>query len=255
MDLELAGKRALVSGGSRGIGRAIALKFAGEGCHVAICARGEETLRESIAALKACGVEAFGTSVDAHDGEALRRWVNDSADKLGGVDIIVPNVSALTDSQGPDEQSWRRGFEIDILATVRMVEAAMPYLEISSAAAIVAISSAAAVESFGGVRPYNSIKAALINYVSNLGNALAEKGIRANTVSPGTIYFEGGVWHDRERDVPEIFKMALGRNPMGRMGTPEEVANAVAFLASPAASFITGANLMVDGGITQRVQY
>ena len=255
MDLELAGKRALVSGGSRGIGRAIALKLAGEGCHVAICARGEEILHETIATLKACGVEACGSSVDARDGEALKRWVNDSADHLGGVDIIVPNVSALVDSQGPDEQSWRMGFEIDILATVRMVEAAMPYLETSSAAAIVAISSAAAVESFGGVRPYNSIKAALINYISNLGNALAEKGIRANTVSPGTIYFEGGVWHDRERDVPEIFKMALGRNPMGRMGTPDEVANAVAFLASPAASFITGANLVVDGGITQRVQY
>ncbi len=255
MDLELAGKRALVSGGSRGIGRAAALMLAREGCHVAICARGEEKLRETIDVLKSCGVEACGSRVDAQDGGALGQWVNDSADQLGGVDIIVANVSALVESQGPDEESWRMGFEIDILATVRMVDAAMPFLESSDAAAIVAISSAAALESFGGVRPYNSVKAALINYVSNLSNTLAGKGIRANTVSPGTIYFEGGVWHDRERDVPEIFKMALGRNPMGRMGTPEEVANAVAFLASPAASFITGANLVVDGGITQRVQY
>ena len=255
MDLELAGKRALVSGGSRGIGRAVALRLAQEGCHVAICARGGDKLRETVAALKACGVEAGGSSVDARDGGALRQWVDDSADQLGSVDIIVPNVSALVDSQGPDEDSWRAGFEIDILATVRMVDAAMPFLESSDGAAIVAISSAAAVESFGGVRPYNSVKAAVINYISNLANTLAAKGIRANTVSPGTIYFEGGVWHDRERDVPEIFKMALGRNPMGRMGTPEEVANAVAFLASPAASFITGTNLVVDGGITQRVQY
>lgn len=255
MDLELAGKRALVSGGSRGIGRAVALRLAQEGCHVAICARGGETLGETVEALKSCGVAASGGSVDARDGGALRQWVDDSADQLGGVDIIVPNVSALVDSQAPDEDSWRAGFEIDILATVRMVDAAMPFLESSDGAAIVAISSAAAVESFGGVRPYNSVKAAVINYISNLANTLAPEGVRANTVSPGTIYFEGGVWHDRERDVPEIFKMALGRNPMGRMGTPEEVANAVAFLASPAASFITGANLVVDGGITQRVQY
>ena len=255
MDLELAGKRALMSGGSRGIGRAVALKLAGEGCHVAVCARGAARLKETVDALAGLGVTASGASVDAGDGDALKRWVEDSAERLGGIDIIVPNVSALVESQGPDEQSWRMGFEIDILATVRMVEAALPHLESSTGAAIVAISSAAAVESFGGVRPYNSLKAALINYISNLSNTLAAKGIRANTVSPGTIYFEGGVWHDREREVPEIFKMALGRNPMGRMGSPEEVANAVAFLASPAASFITGANLVVDGGITQRVQY
>ena len=170
------------------------------------------------------------------------------------MDIIVPNVGALADSQGADEDSWRAGFEIEILATVRMVETALAFLEKSESGAIVAISSSAALESFGGVRLYNSVKAALINYVSNLANNLAQKGIRANTVSPGTIYFKGGVWHDRERESPEIFKMAMGRNPLGRMGTPEEVANAVAFLASPAAGFITSANLVVDGGITQWLQ-
>jgi 3-oxoacyl-[acyl-carrier protein] reductase len=255
MDLGLTGKRALVSGGSRGIGRAIAVRLAAEGCNISICARGEAHLRQTIKELKAAGVQAWGSNIDVRADGALGQWVRNSADLLGGVDIIVPNVSALADSQMPDEDSWRMGFEIDILATVRLVDTAMPFLEKSAAGAIVAISSAAALESFGGVRPYNSLKAALINYLSNLANTLAPRGIRANTVSPGTIYFEGGVWHDRERQNPEIFKMAMGRNPMGRMGTPEEVANAVAFLASPAAGFITGANLVVDGGITQRVQY
>ena len=117
------------------------------------------------------------------------------------------------------------------------------------------IATTAALEAFGGVRPYAAVKAALINYTSNLATAHAGRGIRANTVSPGTIYFEDGVWGQREREAPDVFKWALERNPMGRMGRPEEVANAAAFLASPAASFITGANLVVDGGLTKRVQY
>jgi 3-oxoacyl-[acyl-carrier protein] reductase len=145
--------------------------------------------------------------------------------------------------------------EIDILGTVRAVESALPFLERSDAAAIVVIASTAALESFGGVRSYNAVKAALINYVSNLANTLASKGIRANTVSPGTIYFQGGVWHKRQLETPEVYETALGKNPMGRMGTPEEVAKAAVFLASPAASFITGTNLVVDGALTQRVQF
>jgi 3-oxoacyl-[acyl-carrier protein] reductase len=131
----------------------------------------------------------------------------------------------------------------------------MPALEKSDAGAIVAISSIAAVESSGSVRPYNAVKAAVIAYVSNLAGALASRNIRANCVSPGTIYFEGGVWHQRELDAPEIYKGALAGNPMGRMGSAEEVANAVVFLASPAASFVTGTNLIVDGAFTNRVQF
>jgi 3-oxoacyl-[acyl-carrier protein] reductase len=106
-----------------------------------------------------------------------------------------------------------------------------------------------------GVRAYNGIKAAVIAYMSGLSSALAEQGIRANTVSPGTIFFEGGVWDQRRIDAPEVHAAALGHNPMGRMGTPEDVANAVVFLASPAASFITGANLVVDGAFTRRIQF
>lgn len=253
MDLGLAGKKALVTGGSRGIGRAIAERLADEGCDVAICARNQQQVDTAVTLLAAKGVRASGASVDVADGDALRDWVAQSADQLGGIDILVPNVSAL--ATAPDEDAWRRGFEIDIMGTVRSVEAALPFLERSDAGAIVAIATTAALEFFGGIRPYNSVKAAVINYIANQGVALAQKGIRANTVSPGTIYFEGGVWHTREMEAPEIFQTALSRNPTGRMGKPEEVANAVAFLASPAASFVTGANLVVDGALTQRVQY
>ncbi len=251
MDLELAGKRALVTGGSRGIGRAIARRLAREGCRVAICGRGAGDLAAALDGFRAEGLTVDGQTLDVTDREALSAWV----DKVsgGGLDIVVPNVSALAGT--PGEEGWRRGFEVDIMGTVRTVEAALPHLESSEAAAIVAIASTAGVESFGGVRPYNTVKAAVINYISNLSQALAAAGIRANTVSPGTIYFEGGVWDKRKREAPDIYQMALARNPMGRMGTPEEVADAVAFLASPLASFITGANLIVDGGLTQRVQY
>ncbi len=253
MDLELTGRKALVTGGSRGIGRAIAERLAEEGCDVAICARDERQVDAAVTALAAKGVRATGASVDVADGAALRAWVDRSADQLGGIDILVPNVSALASELG--DEAWRRGFEIDIMGTVRSVEAALPHLERADAGAIVAIATTAALEFFGGIRPYNSVKAAVINYIANQAVALAPQGIRANTVSPGTIYFEGGVWHQRETAAPEIFQTALSRNPTGRMGRPAEVANAVAFLASPAASFITGANLVVDGALTKRVQY
>jgi NAD(P)-dependent dehydrogenase (short-subunit alcohol dehydrogenase family) len=253
MNLGLSGKRAIVTGGTRGIGLRIAETLAGEGCAVAICARNATAVEETVAALERRGVRATGAAVDVADTAGLRDWIARAATELGGLDILVPNVSAL--GTAPGEESWRAGMEIDILGTVRAVEAALPHLERSDAGSIVAISSVAAVTVFGGVRPYNAVKAALIAYMAALSAELAPKGIRANTVSPGTIYFEGGVWHKREREVPQVFQMALERNPMGRMGTPEEVANAAVFLASPAARFITGTNLIVDGGLSRRVQF
>ncbi len=253
MDLGLKGLRALVTGGTRGIGRAIVDRLAEEGAHVAFCARDAGQVTATMEAVEASGVRASGAAIDVGDGDALAAWIDTAVDALGGLDIVIPNVSALGSVLG--DEGWRRGFEIDIMATVHTVEAALPHLQGSDAGSIVVISSTAALEAFGGVRPYNAVKAALINYTSSLSSALASKGIRANTVSPGTIYFEDGVWGRREREDPEVFKMALSRNPTGRMGRPEEVANAAVFLASPAASFITGANLVVDGGLTQRVQY
>ena len=254
MDLGLKGKKAIVTGGTRGIGRAITLKLAEEGCHIGTCARGEAQVKEAVEALKAKGIQATGGAVDVCDSQAFRQWVASAAQELGGLDILVPTVSAM--AVATDEDSWRRGLETDVLGTVRAVESAMPFLEKSDSAAIVAIATSGALENyFGGIRSYTAVKAAIINYISSVSTDLASRHIRANTVSPGTIYFKEGVWHKQQQGAPEIYEMALKGNPMGRMGTPEEVAIAVTFLASPAAGFITGANLVVDGGLTRRVQY
>lgn len=254
MDLGLKGRKAAITGGTRGIGRAIAELLADEGCDIAICARGGDSIGSTVEALEAKGVNATGGAADVRDGLAMTDWAAAAAaDTLGGIDILIANASGF--GLTLDDAGWREGFEVDIMGTFHAVEAVMPALEKSDAGAIVAISSIAAVESFGSVRPYNAVKAAVIAYVSNLAGALASRNIRANCVSPGTIYFEGGVWHQRELDALEIYQGALAKNPMGRMGSAEEVANAVVFLASPAASFVTGTNMIVDGAFTNRVQF
>jgi 3-oxoacyl-[acyl-carrier protein] reductase len=154
-----------------------------------------------------------------------------------------------------DDESWRLSLEIDVMGTVAGVEAAIPHLEKSDNGSIVVIGSIAALEISGTPRPYAAAKAALAPYVKALSRNLAVKGVRANVVSPGSIYFAGGFWNDVEHSKPDQFKTVLSRSPMGRMGTAEEVANAVVFLASPRASFITGTNLIVDGALSQRVQF
>ena len=253
MDLDLDGKNAIVTGGTRGIGRAVAEQLAAEGCNVALCARNNPAVDETVAALESRGVKSWGGAVDIGDTKALRAWVPRAAEALGGLDIFVANVSAL--AQSMDDESWRRSLEIDVMGTVAGVEAALPLLEQSKAGAIVVVGTTGAVEIAGAPRPYASVKAALAPYVKALARNLAAKNIRANMVSPGNVYFKGGVWNVIEESNPSLFQTMLSRNPMGRMGTPQEVANAVVFLASPRASFITGTNLIVDGALTQRVQF
>ena len=254
MDLGLKGKKALVTGGTRGIGRAIADLLVEEGCDVAVCARTPEQVTDAVAAFKAKGVNAYGEAFDVADGDALAAFVDKAAGALGGLDVFVSNISGAMGG-GNDPASWRHAVEVDILSTVRGCEAAAPHLEKSGAGSLVVIGTVSAVEVSGPRRPYSAVKAALIPYVKNLARDLAPKNVRANLVSPGTIYFKGGVWNMVEQGMPDFFEGALARNPMGRMGTPEEVANATVFLASPRASFITGANLVCDGGITQRVGF
>jgi 3-oxoacyl-[acyl-carrier protein] reductase len=253
MDLGLRGKKAIVTGATRGIGLAIAKLLAAEGCDVAICARHREAVDATVAQLASAGVKAVGGAVDVADLDAQRRWIGEASEALGGLDIFVANVSAL--AQGMDEAAWQRGFQIDVMATVFGIEAALPVLERSGAGSIVAVGSTAMAEVYGPTRSYAAVKAALVPYVKGLARNLASKNVRANLVSPGNVYFKGGVWNIVEERNPEMFAGMLARNPTGRMGTPEEVANAVVFLASPRASFITGTNLIVDGALTQRVQF
>jgi len=254
MDLELKSKKAIITGGTRGIGRAIANLLVEEGCNIGICARTKSQVEEAVAAFEGKGVKALGSALDVGDGAQLISFVHSTAEALGGLDIFVSNVSAMG-AGGVDENAWKKGFEIDVLGTVRGCETAVPFLEKSGVGAIVVIGSTAAVEVVGPRRAYSGVKAALVAYVKSLARNLAPKNVRANMVSPGTIYFKGGVWPMIEQKMPDRYREALARNPMGRMGTPEEVANAAVFLASPRASFISGTNLICDGSMTQRVQF
>jgi 3-oxoacyl-[acyl-carrier protein] reductase len=253
MDLGLKGLKAIVTGGSKGIGLKVVELLAAEGCDVGFCARGKADVDAVAARLEGSPGKVIGGVADVTDSPGLRSWIAQTADAMGGLDIMVPNASAL----GPaaDEDAWREGLEIDVLGSVRAVEAAMPYLEKSKHAAIVGLSSAGAINTSGNTRAYGALKAALINYFSQLSTNLGPKGIRVNTVSPGAIFFEGGVWDKRKKEQPEMYAKAVARAPFKRLGTPEEVANGVVFLASPAASYISGTNLMVDGAATTRVQF
>jgi 3-oxoacyl-[acyl-carrier protein] reductase len=253
MDLGLKGLKALVTGGTKGIGRAIVETLAREGAHVGFCARNQQDLDQALGSMRAEGLAVEASALDIGDASALAHWVGDAAHVMHGIDIVVANVSAL--AIVADEESWKRGFDVDMMGTVRLVNAAMPWLEQSKHPAIVTLSSVSGREIDFASGPYGAFKAAIIHYTQGLAFHLAGKGIRANTVSPGNTYFPGGVWEQIEQGNPALFKQAMDLNPTGRMGTPQEMANAVAFLASPAASFITGTNLVVDGALTRGVQY
>ncbi len=253
MELGLKGRRALVTGGTRGIGRAIAFALAAEGVDVGICARDAAAVTATVAELKATGVRAAGRALDVADATALKAWVTETAQGFGGLDILVANTSAM--AEGATETEFRKAFEVDVLHTLNAVTAAMPFLETSRGGSIVAISSISGSEDYGyeGVS-YGAMKAALLFYMKSLARHVAPKGIRANVVSPGTTYFTGGFWHEVEIRDPKGFAATIAENPTGRMARPEEVANAVVFLASDAASFVSGTNLVVDGTLTRRIQ-
>ena len=256
MDLGLKGRKAVVTGGTRGIGRAIADLLAEEGADVAICALGADQVAETVKALEAKGVKAFGKAVDIADGTAIRAFVKEAGETLGGIDVMVSNASALVQGNGEDE--WQAMFDIDVMGAVRTFEAAKPFLEKAGEthgdAAFLITSSVSAAEA-SNASSYGAMKAALIHYAKGLARENAAKHIRANVVSPGTVFFEGGVWGNVKAGMPGFFDQMIKRNPTGRMATPEEVAAATVFLASPRSAFTTGINMLVDGAISTRVNY
>jgi 3-oxoacyl-[acyl-carrier protein] reductase len=246
MQISLKGKRAVVTGGSRGIGRSIALAFAGAGAAVSICARGQAALDTTMNEILVHGVKAHADRCDLADREAVTGYVAAASEALGGIDILVNNASGFGASD--DEAGWAKSIDIDIMATVRASHAAVPLMEKAGGGAILNISSISAYRGSARTAPYAAVKAAVINYTMSQALALASKKIRVNAIAPGSIEFPGGMWEKRKTSDPELYGAIQGSIPWGRLGKPEEVANVALFLCSDAATWVTGQTLSVDGG-------
>lgn len=246
MELNLRGKRVVVAGGSRGIGRSIALAFAGAGAAVSICARGRAALDATSAEIRGLGVKAHAGECDLADKDAIAAYISAAADSLGGLDILVNNASAFGATD--DEDGWLRSLDVDVMATVRASRAATPFMERAGGGAILNISSISGYRGSTRTAPYAAVKAALINYTMSQALLLAPRKIRVNAIAPGSIEFPGGIWEKRKTADPKLYGAILRSIPWGRLGRPEEVANAAVFLCSDAASWVTGQTLTVDGG-------
>ncbi len=253
MDLGLKGKKVILTGGSRGIGRATVEIFAQEGADVAFCSRNAEQVAETVAALSKHGVKVVGEAFDMDQGhDAYKAWLTGAAEKLGGCDIFVPMISTSGAGATGD---WQKCFDFDVMGAVLGCETLEPHLEKSGNGSVVILSSTAGVETFIVPQGYNALKGSLLVYAKQQGQAWGPKGIRINCVSPGPIKFPGGNWEVIKDAMPALYEATEAQFALGRWGGPEEVAKSVVFLASPASSYTTGTNVIIDGGYTKRVQF
>jgi len=252
MDLELKGKKAIVTGGSRGIGKCVAQTLVNEGAEVGICARNEEEVKAAVNNLSSGGSKVIGAVADVGDGDSYKAWITSAIEDLGGLDLFVANVSAGGGNN--TEEGWKANFEVDVLGTVRGIETVTPALS-DSKGSVVIISTTTAIENGPGAGAYGAMKAALMNLSSAKAQELAPQGVNCNVVSPGPIYIEGGAWNFIKDNMEDFYKATLSAIPAGRMGAAQDVANAVVFLGSPAASYITGTNVVIDGGFTKGVHF
>lgn len=253
MDLGLSGKKAIIVGAARGIGMAVAETLAREGCDLAICARGEDSVKDAVADLKRYGTNVVGKATNVKKADEYKEWLAWAIEALGGVDILIP----LTSSGGGmgSEKYWYNAFEVDVMGPVRAVEAVIPTMEEKGGGSIVLIATTSVVEAMGGPQAYNAMKAPLVTWGKQLALFHGKNNVRVNVVSPGPVEFEGGNWDMIKGTMEKFYNAQLRQQPTGRLGTPEEIARAIVFLASPAASWVNGSHLVVDGGFTNRTHF
>jgi 3-oxoacyl-[acyl-carrier protein] reductase len=245
MNLGLTGKNVVVMGASKGIGKSIALSLSAEGANLAICARGEEALRSVESDIKQQGVKVFASNCNVGNREALNEFLESAKRDLGSIDILVNNVSALR--FGDEQIDWETSVNIDLMGSVWATQKVVPWMTEAGGGSILFISSISALEA-GSPPSYAAMKAAIISYSKTMAVQLAPQNIRVNTIAPGSIEFEGGIWDMVKQHNRSMYDMALGSIPLGRMGRPDEVGDVAAFVVSPRASWITGACIPVDGG-------
>ncbi len=253
MDMGLQGKNVLITGGTRGIGAATVQAYLAEGANVSFCARNKQQVEECLEAFSSVGPgRVIGGTVDVRDTQTYLNWIDQSAEILGGIDVFVPNVTGGTE---PGLKGWSNAFDVDLMATVQGCEKVMPYLSESDVGSIVIVASISGIECTGAPSAYNTVKAGLIAYSGQLSEVAGQVGVRVNAVSPGPIHVDDGFWGKVKAAQPEQYKMVSARHAANRLGTTAEVASTIVFLSSPSASWVTGTNLIVDGGFTKRVQY